>query len=391
MYREKERCWAEINPDHLAHNVSLIRKKIGNTTKMVGVVKADAYGHGAVAIAKRLEQLGADYLATACYQEACELRQNGLSLPILLLSQVCASQAKEMAASHMIPTVFDLEFAQQLNQAADGTKIKVHVKIDTGMTRLGFRYANDGSPSDEHTLHQLQSLFSLPNLEIEGIYSHFASADEEDGVSYTQLQFDRFIAVTEKLKQLGIHIPIRHICNSAATLLHPEMHLDMVRCGIILYGAYPSSYVREKSSSEEALKPLMSFRAKIAQIRMAPSSVPVSYGGKYVTVKEEKLAVVSTGYADGFRRALGNQFHVIIRGKYAPVCGTVCMDQIVVDISDIPEAKQGDTVTLIGREKDSKITADNMAEALSTISYEIFCLIGKRVPRIYTDSDPENC
>ncbi len=391
MYRKKERCWAEINPDHLAHNVSLIRKKIGNGTKMVGVVKADAYGHGAVTIAQKLEQLGADYLATACYQEALELRNNGLSLPILMLSQVCALQAKEMADNNIIPTVFDLEFAQQLNQAANGTKIKVHIKIDTGMTRLGFRYADDGSSADEQTLQELQTLCALPNLEVEGIYSHFSSADEEDGEAYTQLQFQRFVAVTEKLKQLGISVPIRHICNSAATLLHPEMHLDMVRCGIILYGAYPSSYVRSRCSGEESLRPLMSFRARVAQIRTVPACVPVSYGRKYVSVKQERLAVVSAGYADGFRRALGNRFHVIIRGKYAPIRGTVCMDQLVVDISGIPEARQGDVVTLIGKDQTSEITADEMAEALDTISYEVFCLVGKRVPRIDADNNDTNC
>lgn len=386
MSMEEERNWTEINLDHLAHNVSVIRKKVGKTVKILGVVKSDAYGHGVVEIAKKLQQLGVNYLATACLAEASELRQSGITLPVLILSHTSASQAEKLIACNAMPTVFNLEFAKKLSEQAEGKKIKVHLKIDTGMTRLGFSFRNDGSAADQQTIDEIREAASLPNLEIEGIYSHFASSDEEDGQDYTSMQFNRFTALVKKLEELGISIPVKHICNSAATLLHPEMHLDMVRCGIILYGAYPSSYVKERLSPAERLKPLLSFKAKITQTRTIPRDVCVSYGRKYVSSSQEKVAVISAGYADGFRRMLSNSFHVLIGGKYAPVRGTVCMDQTVADISEIPGVQPMDTATLIGRDGALEITVDDMAEALHTISYEIFCLIGRRVPRIYLEN-----
>ena len=387
MSMEEERSWTEINLDHLAHNVSVIRKKTGKNVKMLGVVKSDAYGHGVVEIAKKLQQLGTDYLATAWLKEASELRQSGVTLPILILSHTSASQAEELIAFDAMPTVFDLDFARKLNQQAKGRKIKVHLKIDTGMTRLGFHFCNDGSASDLQTIHDICEAANLPNLEIEGIFSHFASSDEEEGQNYTNMQFTRFTALIKKLEDRGLHIPIKHICNSAATLLHPEMHLDMVRCGIILYGAYPSAYVKEQLSSDEMLKPLLSFKAKVTQTRTIPKDVCISYGRKYTTTSEEKVAVVSAGYADGFRRMLSGSFHVLIHGKYAPIRGTVCMDQTVVGISEIPGVRPMDTATLIGRDGESEITVDEMAKVLHTINYEIFCLIGRRVPRIYLEDN----
>lgn len=387
MSFEEERCWTEINFDHLAHNVSVIRKKIGTNVKMLGVVKSDAYGHGVVEIAKKLQQLGADYLSTACLKEASELRRKGITLPILILSHTSPFQAEELIASDVMPAVFDLDFAKKLNQQAKGRKIKVHLKIDTGMTRLGYHFCNDGSASDRQTIEDICETANLPNLEIEGIFSHFSSADEEDGENYTRMQFKRFTALVQELENRGIYIPIRHICNSAATLLHPEMHLDMVRCGIILYGAYPSAYVKERLSDSEDLKPLLSFKARVTQTRTIPKEISISYGRRYTTASEERVAVISAGYADGFRRLLSDSFHVLIRGKYAPIRGAVCMDQTVVGISDIPDAQPLDTVTLIGRDGASEITVDEMAKVLHTISYEIFCLIGRRVPRIYMEDN----
>ncbi len=383
MSLDELRCWAEICPDELAHNVAVIRRQLNKETKLLGVVKADAYGHGATEIAKKLQQLGADYLATACFSEACELRERGITLPILMLSHTLPQQAKEMAAKNCIPSVFDWSFAEELNREAAGTKLKVHLKIDTGMTRLGFHYCNDNSASDRQTVEEICRIARLPNLEIEGIYSHFASADEADGEEYTQMQFDRFCALLKKLEECDIHIPIRHISNSAATLLHPEMQLDMVRCGIILYGVYPSQWVKEQCAGKEKLKPLMSFRARVTQVRTVPTDVSISYGRRCTTCKETRLAVVSAGYADGYRRLLGKGFEVLIHGKAAPICGTVCMDQFVVDITDIPETKAMDIVTLFGKDGDKELPVTLMADALDTISYEIFCLLSKRVHRVY--------
>lgn len=387
MSMEAERSWTEINLDHLAHNVSVIRKKIKKNVKMLGVVKSDAYGHGVVEIAKKLQKLGADYLATACLKEASELRRNGVTLPILILSHTSATQAEELIEYDAMPAVFDLEFAKKLNQQAKGRKIKVHLKIDTGMTRLGFHFCNDGSSSDQQTIRDICETAKLPNLQIEGIFSHFASSDEQDGEAYTEMQFQRFTALVKTLEKMGIQIPIKHICNSAATLLHPEMHLDMVRCGIILYGAYPSAYVKERLSPDERLKPLLSFKAKVTQTRTIPKDVCISYGRKYTTSSEEQVAVISAGYADGFRRMLSGSFHVLIRGKYAPIRGRVCMDQTVVGISEIPGVQPMDTATLIGRDGELEITVDEMADVLHTINYEIFCLIGRRVPRIYLENN----
>lgn len=373
---QRSRSWVEINLDVFKNNIKIIRKHIGNSVKLLAVIKADAYGHGAVELAKICEENEVDHFAVACLKEGIELRNAGIKKPILVLSYIDCHDIDKIIQYDLIPTVYDFEFPNVLNQhlLAINKISKVHIKLDTGMTRLGFDALSQGV-----TVSEIEKISNLSNIEIDGIFTHFADSDNED-LTYCNTQQEIFVSVLNKLKEKGIEIPTKHTCNSAGIIACKDKHLDMVRCGIVLYGYYPEEHLKD---AMPGIKPFLTWKAKISQIREILCDTTVSYGRTKKVSKGTKLAVVSVGYADGYRRALSNNFYVLINGKKAPLVGRVCMDQIIVDITEISDAKKGNDVILIGTDGENMITADDMAKKLGTISYEILCDIGKRVERVY--------
>ncbi len=361
--------WAEIDLSAIAHNVEQIRKVTTSNAKVCAVVKADGYGHGAVAVARTALQAGADRLAVAIVSEAVDLRKAGFRVPILVLGYTPTYQADLIVENDIIQTIFSVELAQALSSAAvlAGKKAKVHIKIDTGMARVGV------SPSDAGQF--AAAVAALPGIEIEGVYSHFATSDSYDK-SFTYEQYHRFMEGIEYIKGQGIQIPIRHIANSAALLELPEMHLDMVRPGIILYGLWPSAEVKK----ELVLKPAMKFKAQVGFVKELAAKSSISYGRTYFTAQNSRIATLPVGYADGWSRLLANKTEVLVHGQRAPLVGRVCMDQCMIDVSHISDVAVSDEVLLFGG---SELPVEEIAEKMGTINYEIVCMIGKRVPRYY--------
>lgn len=370
------RSWVEIDLDVFKNNLKIIRSHIGKDVKMLAVIKADAYGHGAIPLAKVCAENEVDHLAVACVSEGIELRNAGIDLPVLILSYIDDFDIDEVIKYNLIPAVYDLEFTEKLNDRLVylDKQLKVHIKLDTGMTRLGF----NASDVDK-TVDDIMYINNLSNIEVEGIFTHYADSDNLV-MEYCDLQFERYMKIVNALSSRGINIPIKHTCNSAGTITHDNKYLDMVRCGIMLYGYYPEEHLK---SQLPGIKPFLSWKAKISQVREVLCDTSVSYGRTKNVGKGTKLAVISVGYADGYPRRLSNNFYVLINGRKAQLVGRVCMDQIIVDVTDIPDVKKGDTVTLLGTELNNSVTADDFANTLGTISYEILCNIGKRVPRIY--------
>ena len=369
------RAWAEVNLDAIAHNVREIKKLLKPETKIMGVVKADGYGHGFREVAKTLLKNGADALAVAVIDEAIQLRDRGINVPILILGHTPDCRAQDLVAMDITPTVFDETLARAVSDAAvaAGKRAKIHIKIDTGMSRVGFE-------TTDVDLEKILEISRLPNLDAEGIFTHFASADEQDK-SYTNMQFERFMDVINRLEEHGLKIPIRHICNSAGIIEFPEYQLDMVRPGIILYGHYPSDCV---DRTKLDLRPAMELKAVITHIAEKEKGVKVSYGGIYKTFREKtKIATVPIGYADGYLRNLSNNADMIAGGKRVPVIGRICMDQCMIDVTNVNTINVGDEVVLFGRKGDVEITVTELAELMGTINYEILCVIGKRIPRVY--------
>ena len=362
--------WAEINLDNLKKNYKAVRKIIGKR-KLIAVVKSNAYGHGSVEIAKELENLGADYLAVRNLEEGIELRSEGIEKPILIMGYVFPKQVNYVVEFSLTPTILSFDFAEELQRFLEtyGEKIKVHIKIDTGMGRLGIPYKD--------AVEFIKEVKKLKNIEIEGLYSHFSTADEEDK-SFTEEQFKRFMYAVDKLEKEGIEIPLKHIGNSATVIDLPKFSLDGVRVGIMLYGLRPSSFVREIK-----LHPVMSIRAKIVFIKRVDKGTPISYGRKFYTKRESIIATIPMGYSDGYPRALTNIGEVIVRGKRVKVAGRVCMGKFMIDVTDIPDLKVGDEVTIIGRDGEEEITATEIAKKLDTINYEIVSRISRSVPRVY--------
>jgi len=362
--------WAEINLDNLKKNYEKVREIIGNR-KLIAVVKSNAYGHGSVEIAKELENLGADYLAVRNLEEGIELRSEGVEKPILIMGYVFPKQVNYIVEFSLTPTILSLEFAEELQRFLEtyGERIKVHVKIDTGMGRLGVPYKD--------SIEFIKKLTEFKNIEIEGIYSHFSTADEEDK-SFTEEQFKRFMYVVDELEREGIKIPLKHIGNSATVIDLPKFSLDGVRIGIMLYGLKPSIFVREIN-----LHPVMSIRAKIIFLKRVDKGTPISYGRKFYTERESIIATIPMGYSDGYPRALTNIGEVIVKGRRVRVVGRVCMGKFMIDVTDIPDLKVGDEVTIIGRDGEEEITATEIAEKLDTINYEIVSRISRSVPRVY--------
>lgn len=378
--RENQRAWAEVNLNRIEQNIISIRKHVRPETKIMAVVKADAYGHGFLRASKSLIENGADYLAVACIDEAIQLRHNNINVPILILGYTSPDRAVELVNYNIYPTVYDLDFARALSRAAVqiGRSIGVHVKIDTGMARIGFLYGY-GLQEDQKTVQSIHQLCQMPGIVVEGIFTHFSKADEEDP-SQTFQQFEKFMDLNDKLRKNGINIKIKHCCNSAATIRFPQMHLDMVRPGLILYGLYPSECCK---TGKVDLKPAMELKTRVIHIKEVGAGVALSYGGSYVTTGKTKIATLPIGYGDGYQRALSNRAEVLVNGQKAPIIGKICMDQCMIDVTNVNTISVGDLVTVFGEQKGEMMPVERLAELTDTINYEILCMIGKRIPRIY--------
>lgn len=381
--KHNNRAWAEINLDAIENNIKAIRRYVTPSAKILGIVKADAYGHGYLEVARTLLENGADALAVACLDEAIQLRRCYIRCPILILGRSCCEEAETLVFYDVMPACFDFDLAKAMSDAAIklNKPARLHIKIDTGMGRVGYRYADDAAVNEE-TVSEIKKIAALPNLEINGIFTHFSVADETDADNdrYTQLQFERFCAVCDRLKAEGVDISIRHCANSAARIRFPYMHMDMVRPGVILYGKEPSPYV---DCTPLGLKSAMTFKAKITNVKMIETGASVSYGRKFTADKPTKIATVPVGYADGYSRILSGQAQVIAGGKLCDVVGNICMDQCMIDVTDVNNINIGDEVILFGTGDNLELPVESLAEKMGTINYEILCMVGKRIPRIY--------
>lgn len=362
-------AWAEIDLGAIAHNMGQIKKITAKDTQICAVVKADAYGHGAVAVAQTVLQSGADRLAVAIINEALELRRSGFRVPILVLGETPVCQAALVVENDITQTIFSMDSAQALSGAAiaAGKLVNVHIKIDTGMGRIGVRPEDAGNFA--------AAVAALPGIKIEGVFSHFASSDSLDK-TFTYQQYNQFTEALKYIKAKEIHIAIRHIANSAAILDLPNMHLDMVRAGIIMYGLWPSDEVGKKVE----LRPAMKFKTQIGLVKDMPSQASISYGRAYFTTQPSRIATLPVGYADGWSRLLANKAAVLVRGQRAPLVGRVCMDQCMIDVTHISDAGHGDEVLLFGG---ADLPVEEVAQCMGTINYEMVCMVGKRVPRLY--------
>lgn len=372
------RAQVNINLDAIRSNINEIRRHLKKDTKLMVIVKADAYGHGAVAVSKALENGLADAFGVAIIEEAVELRMAGITKPILILGFTPKEQFDLVVSYDVIQTVYQYEMAQELSKEAikQGKTAKIHIKVDTGMSRLGF------SDSQE-SITEIKKISTLKGLYIEGIFSHFANADEKDKSSVND-QIRRFNDFYRRLENEGIHIPIRHMANSAGVIEFPNAQYEMVRCGIVTYGLYPSEYVNHSFAN---LIPAMELKSHVVYIKEVPPGTGISYGSTYITKRKTKVATIPVGYADGYSRNLSNVGKVIIRGKYAPIIGRICMDYFMVDVTDIEDVTQGDTVTLLGKDGDCVISAETLALWSHSFPYEMVCTVGKRIPRVFLSQE----
>lgn len=373
------RTWAEIDLDALAHNYKTARRLIGDGVKYMGVVKADAYGHGAVQVARKLELLGADYLAVSSLDEARELRHADIRMPILILGHTPPEMVPQLIEYGITQTVSAHAKAEEYSaaaQAAGGT-LKVHIKVDTGMSRLGFLVLDDHF---EGGVDAIARSCAMPNLDAEGIFTHFAVADEDDEESrtYTESQFAVFTRVTDALAERGCTFAIRHCANSGALARYPGMYLDMVRPGIALYGA-------GADAEKLGLRPVMTLKSCVSTIKIFDADTDISYGRTYRTAGKTRVGVLPIGYADGLFRGLSGKLKVQTAEGSAPVCGRICMDMTMVDLTDKPSVRVGDAVELFGQIQ----RVDELAQLLGTIPYELTCAVSKRVPRLYMENGQE--
>ncbi|NLL80865.1 MAG: alanine racemase [Tissierellia bacterium] len=370
--------WLEINMDNLIKNYYEIRKFVQAPTKIMAVIKANAYAHGSIELGRMYEEIGVDRLAVSILTEAVELRKAGIKLPIQLLSYASKGQLGLVVDNDLILEIYTYRAAKQLSDIAlsKNKKVKIHIKIDTGMTRIGF-------VPNEESIEEIVKISKLPNIEIEGMFTHFAKADEKDK-AFTKLQFDKFNWVDEQLKSRNIHIELKHASNSAAIIDTPEYNLDMVRPGIILYGYYPSEEV-DKSKLE--LMPAMTLKARISNINKVPVGTGISYNHIYHTQRESVIATIPIGYADGYTRMLSNKAFVSIKGKKAPIVGRICMDQMMVDVTEIDDVKIGNEVILFGYGNENYPHVEYLASLLGTVNYEIICMMGRRLPRVYVSKN----
>ncbi len=377
MNKEGQRICAEIDMGAMLRNTENMHRHLKPETKMLAVIKANGYGHGAVEIAQVLQEVPYIWgFATATFEEALDLRRAGCRKPILILGYVFPYCYTELDKEGIRPTVFRDDQLQEMSRAAAaaGQNISVHVAVDTGMSRIGIR-------PDETGLAFVKRALQMPGITVEGIFTHFARADEADKTS-AEKQYRLFTGFLQRIKEeTGYRIPICHASNSAAIIEEPDWQLDMVRAGIILYGMWPSEEVRRDILP---LEPVLSLHSHIVYIKEVPAGTPVSYGGTFVTQKPTMVATIPVGYADGYPRSLSNKGYVLIHGKKAPVLGRVCMDQMMVDVTDIPEAAINDHVTLIGKDKEASITMEELGALSGRFNYELACDINQRVPRFYS-------
>ena len=373
--KEYSRTYVSVDLDAVRHNIEEARKNIREDTRIMAVVKADAYGHGAVEVSHALSDL-VDAYGVAMVEEALELRQSGISKRILILGYTAEDWFPELIGHRIAQTVYTWEMAEKLNRAAEqlGEKAIVHIKLDTGMGRIGF------AASDEN-IRVVKQISALPYLELEGIFTHFARADEAASDPIRE-PFHRFQLFVTKLEREGIHIPIRHVSNSAAIINFPEGNLNMVRSGVTTYGLYPSEQV---SREVMRLRPAMQWKSVVSYVKDIEAGTSISYGGTFVSDRSMKVATIPVGYADGMKRDLSNKGRVLIRGRYANILGRVCMDQFMVDVTDIPYVSAGDEVTIFGRDGGREIPVEEVAGQCHSFNYEFVCGITARVPRKYVE------
>lgn len=367
------RVEADVDLDAIRTNIRTMKSLIPENKKLLAVIKANAYGHGAIEVAEALDDLS-DYYGVACLDEAVELRRAGIAKPILILGMTDESLFGELVCEDVTQTIFTLEQAKELSRAAVsmGKTGKMHIKLDTGMNRIGF-------PCTEESVRAIVEIARLPGLELEGIFTHYFKADCADKTSAKE-QLSRFTDMVNRLSSAGVTFAIRHISNSAGIMEMPNDMYDMVRSGISTYGLYPSEEMDKQAC---ILHPAMTFKSRITHVKMVQAGETVGYGGTYTLPYEQKIATVGVGYADGYPRALSNQGRMLVRGQFAPIVGRVCMDQTMIDVSDIPDVAVGDEAVLFGRQGDNVIPVEEIAGMSASFNYEAVCDINRRVPRIF--------
>jgi len=374
MLEDKKRTWAEIKISGIGYNYYTMKAKLPENCKFMGMIKADAYGHGAIPVARYLELAHCDYLAVACVDEAQELRDAGNKLPILVLGTTPSEFTERLVKLNVAQSIGSLEMAMGYSTELKklGAKLKIHIKLETGMGRQGFDVKNGDVTEAVWAL-------SLPNFDAEGVYTHFAVSDDLTKNDYTQRQFKHFTSAIEKIeKEAGIHFKIRHCANSGAMINYPEMYLDMVRPGIALYGMYPGA-----ENGGIVLAPAMELKSRIVAVSDYDAGDCISYGCIFTAERKTRVAVIPIGYADGLHRCLSNKIDVLIHGKRCRQIGRICMDMCMIDVTDIPDVKVGDIATIFGHDGYESISVNELAEKAGTISYEMVCAISERVPRVY--------
>jgi len=386
---EKHLTWAEVDLNAYAHNLTELRRIANRGTRLMAVVKANGYGHGAVEVSRKALDKGAEYLGVARLNEAVQLREAGLGGPILIFGYTPPDLAESLFKYDLTQTVYSIEAASILSDLAarQGKKLNVHIKVDSGMGRLGLLLKEPaaGGQSDQPNLSPVQEVLTisrLPGLAVEGIFTHFATADSTDK-SYARRQLEKFLDFANLLRRKGLEPPIMHAANSGALIDIPDSHLDMVRPGIATYGLYPSDEVNKKNLD---LKPVMTLKSRIVHIKQVPAGFNVSYGITYQTQNPTTIATVPIGYADGLNRLLSNRGHMLIHGQKAPIVGRICMDLTMLDVGSIPGVAIEDEVIVFGRQGNQAITADEVAADLNTINYEIVSTVTGRVTRVYRKS-----
>lgn len=377
MYKEAIRAaWTEVNITNLDYNIKNIKEKVGPGKKITGILKADAYGHGLVKIATVLRANGIDSFGVATLSEGLRLRKSGFLLEeIIVLSPTPDPYVDTIIEHRLSPTVCDFKNAEAISKAAqkEGIIIKGYISVDTGMGRVGY------NPDDSTSIEDIKIINSLPNFKIQGLLSHFATSDEADK-TYAALQEQRFMVFYKELKKAGIEIPYRTLANSAAVMEIASSHYEMVRCGMILYGCYPSD---EVDKNQLQLKPAMSVKANIIHLKQVPAGTSISYGRKYTTKKDSLIATIPIGYADGLPRPYSSKGKVIVNGVFAPIAGNICMDICMIDVTHVPYVRLGDEVTIMGKQGIYEITAEDIAAVTGTINYEVICAFGQRLPKVY--------
>jgi len=373
------RTYAQIDIDAIKYNIRQVKSL--TDSKIMAIIKADAYGHGAVEVGKALLEEGVYAFGVATADEAMELRNHGFTIPILILGVIFPEDYHKMIENNISMSVASFEDAFLISNSAKelGKNAHIHIKLDTGMGRIGFVCGND----DEKIANEIEKISQMPNINIEGIFSHMSKADEEDK-TYANKQFEKFTKVCSILEKRGVSLGLKHIANSASIATLPHTHLDMVRSGIITYGLNPSDEVDEKYIS---LKPAMTLKSRVTHIKTIETDSLISYGGKYKATKNQKIATIAIGYADGFSRILSGKASVIINGQTADIVGRICMDQCMADVTHIEDIKIGDEVIIFGSDGNNTISVDSVALLLGTINYEVVCSVTRRVPRAYIQNN----